>query len=507
MGHCGAGTSCVGAGCVTPSSCGGGSAPVFVTQSLPTGPITTGADIDVSVTFSNCTAATWTATGVNAPDGFKLGSQAPQDSTTWGGSRVALPADVPPAHAVKVPFTIHAPTSPGAYAFSWEILHEGVAWLPPASPVAMLDVVAPSSTVTLCAGVTVDASGATPVTAALQSCIDATPSGGTLALPPGVYRMDGQAHIDHPMKLVTAGLVGSTKNCLDAGVSCATLQAAPTLDASGGMLALGMTDHVTLDHLVLDRGARLGSAAAKTCAAGMNRNGFNAMNTGATDVSFTGSATIRALCGTGFEWRGDRATITGSVFRDNGDNATMNMWSDGLTLLQSDSAVVTGNRFENNSDVSFICGGGTNATFKDNQFVQSTQTTFAAFMMDNFNGGTSGDFTGTTASNFTIDCTALHCHFGVEIGPHPWYQSANTIGGTVTAMTITGARQGLNVEGGGTAAAPVRVFGNSVTGSPASATFNCGTRSTSNQNFSPDSFVDRMGDASPATKVTWHSCP
>ena len=195
------------------------------------------------------------------------------------------------------------------------------------------------------------------------------------------------------------------------------------------------------------------------------------------------------------------------MFRDNGENAVTNLWSDGLTLLQSDGAQVIGNRFENNSDVSFICGGARGATFKDNQFLQSTQVAFAAFMLDNFNGGVSGDFTGTTASGFTIACTAQRCHFGVEIGPHAWYQSANTIGGTVTGVTVTGARQGLNVEGGGTAAAPVRVFGNSVTGSPASASFNCGTRATSDLNFSPDSFVDRAGDTTAATSVTWHGCP
>ncbi len=510
-GRCASGPSCAGAACVTTSAACAGSTTeaVFVAESVPTGPLATGIAVDVSVTFANCGARTWTAAAAGATTGFKLGAQAPQDNATWGMGRVALPADVPPNGAVRVPFTIQAPTTPGAYAFSWEILNEGVAWIPAASPVTTFEVTAPANDVTLCPGVTADASGGSGAAGAIQQCIDATPSGGTLALPAGSYRIDAQLQLARPITLTTAGLATSTGTCLDAGVSCAMLQAAPDLDVANGMLAVSATDHVAIDHLVLDgnRSARLGGAAAAKCAAGNNRNGFNAMNGGGADSSFTYSASIHALCGTGFEWRGDRATITHSVFRDNGENAVKNMWSDGLTLLQSDGANVSGNRFENNSDVSFICGGARAATFKDNRLTQSTQVSFAGFMMDNFNGGTSGDFTGTTASGFVVDCTSLLCHFGIEIGPHPWYLSANTIGGTVTGMTVTGARQGLNVEGGGTSAAPVRVFGNDVTGSPTSATFNCGTRSTSNLNFSPDSFVDRAGDTTPATNVTWHGCP
>ena len=74
------------------------------------------------------------------------------------------------------------------------------------------------------------------------------------------------------------------------------------------------------------------------------------------------------------------------------------MWADGLTLLQSDRARVIGNRFENNSDVSFISGGERDAVFEDDTFQQATQTVFAGFMMDNFNGGTSGEFAGTVVS-------------------------------------------------------------------------------------------------------------
>ncbi len=43
------------------------------------------------------------------------------------------------------------------------------------------------------------------------------------------------------------------------------------------------------------------------------------------------------------------------------------MWSDGLTLLQSNGASVTGSHFVDNSDVDLIFGGGTAATLQRQQ--------------------------------------------------------------------------------------------------------------------------------------------
>ena len=231
------------------------------------------------------------------------------------------------------------------------------------------------------------------------------------------------------------------------------------------------------------------------------------MAAGCASCSFIGSASINALCGTAIEWTGDDATITNSAFTGNGDHSHRNMWADGLTLLLSDRARVIGNRFDDNSDVSFISGGARDAVFRDNTFHQTLQTTFAGFMMDNFNGGTSGEFAGTVVSGNQIDCTTRRCDFGIEIGPHAWYLSANTRGGTVTGNIVYGAKQGLNIEGGGTTAAPVRVFGNTVTGSGGTASFNCGSRTTSNVNISSDSRVDRNGETGAVTAVTWHGCP
>ncbi|MEI8256431.1 MAG: hypothetical protein WCJ30_12225, partial [Deltaproteobacteria bacterium] len=294
-GRCGTRPPCAGAACVRAMTCpAGATEALFVAQDMPAVTLAIGSLLDVSVTFANCGTRTWSAVAVSATSGFKLGSWAPMDNFTWGFNRVALPSDVAPGHAVEIPFTLHVPATTGSYASSWALVNEGVAWLPGASPVVTLTVSAPSRTVTLCPGVTADASGASGASAAIQRCIDATPAGGTLAIPGGIYRIDAQLVINHAMTFGTAGLAASTSVCLDAGTSCATLQAATDLDVAGGMLLLSGTDHVVLDHVVLDgnRGARLGSMAAMRCASGNNRNGFNAVNAGSTSCSFIRSASI-----------------------------------------------------------------------------------------------------------------------------------------------------------------------------------------------------------------------
>ena len=344
--------------------------------------------------------------------------------------------------------------------------------------------------------------------AGLQRCVDATPSGGTLDLPAGTYLMDGQLSITRPITLRTAALAMGALPCA-AGTACAVLRASATLDVASGFVAIGTVDGVTLDHLVLDgnRAARTTSLAAQRCAAGNNRNGFNASAAGCTHCAFTNSVSMRALCDTGFEWRGDDATITDSTFAGNGDHATRNLWSDGLTLLQSDRARVERCTFADNSDIGFISGGARNASFRDNAMTQTLQDAFGALMLDNFNGGTHGDFTGATVTANRIDCSTGRCHFGIEVGPHPWYRSVNITGGIITANTVRGALQGINVEGGGTVAHPVQLFANPVTQWNTHGTFNCGVRTTTALNISPDSVVDRHGETGSASNVVWHDCP
>jgi hypothetical protein len=500
------------------------SATVFVEEDAPSS-VAAGATVSASVTFANCSGATWTAAEAGASSGVKIGFAAPRDGLTWGVSRVALPSDVPHGMRVTIPLSLRAPADVGDAPYQWSVVDEGVAWLDAASPRRVVHVLGgpgappaatpPSSpptspSVTLCPGVDADASGSAPASAAIQRCVDAASPGDVLELPPGTYRVTSEISLTKPLTIRTAGASGHPMGCLGSGApACAILRADTNLAVTRGFLRIAGTSDVTLDHVALDgnRSARLGSTAAAQCAAGNTGPGFNASSSGCTHCALVGTASINALCGSGFEWKGDDLLVAGCLFRDNGDHDRATMWADGLTLLQSDRARVDGNLFADNSDVDLICGGANGGTFTNNHVVHSRQGAFAGLMLDNFDGTTSGDFRGAVVSNNTVDCGARLCDFAVELGPHPWYLSANTLGGTVSGNTVSGGKIGINVEGAGTPSEPIVVTGNTVAPSPSSAQFSCGTRTTTTFNVSPDSFVDLGAGPQPTGAFAFHGCP
>jgi RHS repeat-associated protein len=75
----------------------------------------------VTVTMQNNGTSVW-----RAANGFKLASQNPPDNTTWGLTRVPLPADVWPGDSATFSFNITAPTAAGTYNFQWQMIEEGV---------------------------------------------------------------------------------------------------------------------------------------------------------------------------------------------------------------------------------------------------------------------------------------------------------------------------------------------------------------------------------------------
>lgn len=516
---CDAGLSCDGTVCgdaVAPYACANGAPEVVFVGEVP--PPSTLGPWDrpfASVTFANCGSTTWTAVAADAPMGVKLGSATPHDFELWTPTRLSLPADVPPGEKVTIVVPVHAPALTGPHPYAFELVREGVAWLGQASPIHTLDVEAASaSPIEICPGVMADPSGTTSAEGALAACIAATPMGGTLALPPGIYRVSGVVTIDKPMTLSTAGASGAP-SCLDYDApKCAVLRAdgavTPSAQGTRGFLRLGalgtQVSSVTLDHVLVDgaRDTRLGSASATHCAQGNNGDGIN-IGANCASCSVVGSGSARALCGSGLEWDGDGATITKSVFLGNGDHGTQNMWSDGLTIHKSDGATVDQCRFVDDSDVGFISGGGKNAHYTNNYAGQFNQASFAAMMLDNFNSPTLGDFSGATLTGNTVIC-ATPCHFGIELGPHPWYASPNIQGGSVTANTVVGGHIEINAQGAGTQTNPTIVAGNHLGPTPASAPFQCGTVSgLSPLNVSPESHVDLQGGA--ATGSISVPCP
>jgi hypothetical protein len=97
-------------------------AATFVSQEVPS-TMVPGRWYMASVTMQNTSGITWTAGQL-----FRLGSQDPQDNTTWGFNRVGLPGPVAPGQQVTFTFTFTAPAWPATYNFQWRMVQDGVQW-------------------------------------------------------------------------------------------------------------------------------------------------------------------------------------------------------------------------------------------------------------------------------------------------------------------------------------------------------------------------------------------
>ena len=64
----------------------------FISQTVPSA-VLPGTQFPVSITFQNTGTTTW-----KTSDSYHLGSQSPQDNTTWGVNRLYLPDSVLPEH-------------------------------------------------------------------------------------------------------------------------------------------------------------------------------------------------------------------------------------------------------------------------------------------------------------------------------------------------------------------------------------------------------------------------
>ncbi len=60
--------------------------------------------------------------------GYRLGSQDPQDNRTWGINRVNLGGTLGTGGTIAIPIQAQAPASPGTYNFNWKMVQDGVEW-------------------------------------------------------------------------------------------------------------------------------------------------------------------------------------------------------------------------------------------------------------------------------------------------------------------------------------------------------------------------------------------
>jgi hypothetical protein len=115
-------------------------ASAFISQSVPSSMVA-GQTYSVSVTYQNTGTTTWTSAAA-----YHLGSQDPQDNTTWalpvGGGRVLLPAgtSVAPGQSVTFTFNVKAPAKAGTYPIQWRVVQDGVQWFGAFTPIVNVSV-------------------------------------------------------------------------------------------------------------------------------------------------------------------------------------------------------------------------------------------------------------------------------------------------------------------------------------------------------------------------------
>jgi len=96
---------------------------------------------NVQITMKNTGILTWTPDDGNSPDnGYKLGSQNPQDNLNWGISRVNVETDVPPGETYTFSFTITASTL-GQVNFQWRMVQENIEWFGQYTPNTVIEVI------------------------------------------------------------------------------------------------------------------------------------------------------------------------------------------------------------------------------------------------------------------------------------------------------------------------------------------------------------------------------
>jgi len=349
------------------------------------------------------------------------------------------------------------------------------------------------------------------VSGLLQACIDATNAGDSLSLEPGVYLLGTGIIISKPIQIISAAM--SEPCSLDNLAACPILRALPTFYHSSAILTASNVDKVWLERIVIDgnRAERLDSVASTECKNNVNNrnSGRNVVFNGCEGCTVGNSVVANSLCASSFVWVGAGAKIYNNIFANNGEHNSNLMWSDGVTCLSCDSAQILNNVFVGNSDVDLILGGGKdNTVISGNRFIHDkTRPVFAAMMLDNFNGETSGLFSGLILQSNNIDCGVADCCYGIQVGPRPWYPSAPVSGSfKVDRNSISGAGVGINLDA---ASGLVTLEANSVanTAQQFTCTWLCGaSQQGSAINVSPESVAAFSGGQA-ASSATTYKCP
>jgi hypothetical protein len=212
--------------------------------------------------------------------------------------------------------------------------------------------------------------------------------------------------------------------------------------------------------------------------------------------------------------RAKRLVIEDNYVGPNGDHRPGDVWTDGVTVHDSEDTIIRRNVFIDNTDVQLILGGCRHCRIEHNVFRHSgsfEKASFAELMLQAF-PSTSGDYTGTVVTKNRIDCSKKHmCGYGIMIGANPWKAGENPrypgamFGGSITENQIANALVGINIDA---PTGPVTIHSNKVTTSGGRFRSDCGTKEWPAVNIAPSAVRFVRGDPSNSSEgsLTSTSC-
>lgn len=287
---------------------------------------------------------------------------------------------------------------------------------------------------------------------AIALCLSQLPRGASLGLLPGRYHLHTTLTIARPVTIETR-TTSTSPTCRKGEISnCALLiigkiEPQPAL----GTMPVEITSaNVQLRSIAIVGRADRGSEWEKrTCLDERVRPLGGLVRVRGSDFRMESVLLKGASCYTAMEIvpQAKRPVLRKNTIGPNGRHGGQ-MWADGVTIHDTNGAVIEDNLFQDNTDVQLIFGGCRGCIIRANTFRHSQEFTHASFaeLMLHAWPNTSGDFSASTTSRNDIDCgPARRCGFGIMIGGEPWYP-AKTFGGSVSDNRVTNALLGVNVD-------------------------------------------------------------
>lgn len=303
----------------------------------------------------------------------------------------------------------------------------------------------------------------------IKDCINLASSGGTVALPAGVYMVNSQvrnlAHRSDTFTITTLGKKPTDPPCnYGATHDCAEIRASANFNADGksdyGVVAF-LGTNITLDHIVVNgnKTARVNSNAWKRCnqantSAGDTAAGYN-ITVDVSGFKFTNSVSKNGLCASGLGLTGKNILVQRSAIVYNGTHNVNMMWSDGITSGDNnDNLQVLNSTFIDNTDVQLIVGPSKNTIIQNNTISHSNDPaggSFGALAIYDWPVVTTNNptYAGSIISNNTINCgTSRNCGVGLLIGADPWakVRPLHVSGATITNNIVVDGQAGISVD-------------------------------------------------------------